>query len=115
VGFVVLGLVTGIFSGLVGLGGGAIVIPALVYFFGMSQHMAQGTSLAMMIPPIGILAVWTYYKHGHVNFKVAAILVVGFLIGSLIGAKLAIAIPAALMKKIMGASLVAIGIKMVFF
>lgn len=114
-GFIVLGLVTGIFSGLVGLGGGAIVIPALVYFFGMSQHMAQGTSLAMMIPPIGILAVWTYTKHGHVNFKVAAILVIGFLVGSLLGAKLAIAIPAALMKKIMGASLVAIGVKMVFF
>lgn len=114
-GYIVLGLVTGIFSGLVGLGGGAIVIPGLVYFFGMSQHMAQGTSLAMMIPPIGILAVWTYYKHGHVNVKVAAILIIGFLLGSLIGAKLAIAIPAALMKKIMGASLIAIGIKMVFF
>lgn len=114
-GFVLLGLVTGIFSGLVGLGGGAIVIPCLVYFFGMSQHMAQGTSLAMMIPPIGALAVWTYYKHGHVNVKVAAILVVGFLIGSLIGAKFAIAIPAAMMKKVMGVSLIAIGIKMVFF
>ena len=114
-GFIALGLLTGIFSGLVGLGGGAIVIPGLVCLFGVSQLTAQGTSLAMMIPPIGILGVWTYYKHGHVDFKMAGLLVVGFLIGSLFGAKLAVLLPAAMLKKALGASLIAIGVKMTFF
>lgn len=114
-GFVLLGVLTGIFSGLVGLGGGAIVIPGLMYFFGQSQHLAQGTSLAMMLPPIGILAVWTYAKHGHVDFKIAGLLVIGFLIGSVFGAKIAVLLSASLIKKTLGVSLVCIGLKMIFY
>jgi uncharacterized protein len=114
-GLVALGLITGIFSGLVGLGGGALVIPSLIYFFGFSQHTAQGTSLAMMIPPIGILAAWTYYKHGYVDIKTSSILAIGFIVGGFMGSKLAILIPAVIMKKVVGLSLIGIGLRMLFF
>lgn len=67
--YLLLGLVAGIFSGLIGIGGGTIIVPALVFLFGLSQHQAQGTTLALLVPPIGFLAAWTYYKQGYVGFK----------------------------------------------
>jgi uncharacterized protein len=109
---ILLGLVAGIFSGLVGLGGGVIVVPFLVMFFGFSQHTAQGTTLAMMIPPIGILAAWTYYQQGFVDLKVAGFLIIGFIVGGYFGAKLALLIPKELMQKIFGISIILIGIRM---
>lgn len=108
----IIGLIAGIFSGLVGLGGGVIVVPSLVYFFGLSQHTAQGTTLAMMIPPIGILAAWTYYQQGHVDLKIAGLLIIGFFFGGYIGAKTALMIPKELMQKIFGLSVMLIGLKM---
>jgi uncharacterized protein len=84
---VLLGLVAGGLSGLVGIGGGTIIVPALVLLFGYSQKMAQGTTLALLVPPIGILAAITYYKQGFVNLHAAALIVVGFVVGSLIGAR----------------------------
>jgi len=80
--YIVLGLVAGILSGLIGIGGGVIIVPALVLLFGMSQHNAQGTTLALLIPPIGILAAWTYYKAGFVDVRVAVLVAVGFFAGS---------------------------------
>jgi uncharacterized membrane protein YfcA len=68
VSYILLGLVAGILSGLIGIGGGTIIVPVLVLFFGMSQHLAQGTTLALLVPPIGILAAWQYYKEGYVDF-----------------------------------------------
>lgn len=109
-----LGMAVGLFSGLIGLGGGALVVPALIYFMGFSQHMAQGTSLAMMIPPIGALAVWTYYKSGFVDVRVAIFLIIGFFLGSIFGAKLAILIPTPIMKKIFASALIMLGVKMFF-
>ena len=82
-----IGLFAGIASGFVGIGGGMIIVPALVFGLGMSQHMAQGTSLAMMIPPIGILAVMSYYKAGAVNLQFAAAIAVTFILGALLGSK----------------------------
>ena len=76
-----LGLVTGILSGVIGIGGGIIMIPALVFFFNMTQQNAQGTTLAMMVPPIGFLAAYTYYKAGFVDLKIAGILCLGFFVG----------------------------------
>jgi uncharacterized protein len=111
---ILLGLATGVFAGALGLGGGAMLVPALVYFFGFSQHQAQGTTLAMMVPPIGILAAWTYYKHGFIDFKAAGILVVGFILGGLIGAKIAVLLPTAVLKKVFGVAISLIGIKMIF-
>lgn len=112
---IALGLITGIFSGVIGIGGGIIVIPSLVYFLSMSQQMAQGTTLAMMVPPIGLLAAYTYYKEGFIDFKVAALLCIGFFIGGLFGAKLAVHLPSLVLKKVFAVVLFILSIKMFFF
>ena len=113
--YLLLGLVAGILSGLIGIGGATIVIPALVLMFGLSQHMAQGTTLALMVPPIGILAAWTYYQKGLVDLKIAGFVCLGFLLGGLIGAKLAIGIPEQILKKMFGIFLLSVSLRMIFF
>ncbi|HEX5395295.1 MAG TPA: sulfite exporter TauE/SafE family protein [Candidatus Saccharimonadales bacterium] len=80
--FILLGLIAGMAAGLVGIGGGIIIVPALVYLFHFTQKTAQGTTLALLVPPIGILAAYTYYKAGEVNLKAAGFIIVGFLVGS---------------------------------
>jgi len=112
--YVVLGLVAGIISGLIGIGGGIIVIPALVFIFGMTQPQAQGTTLALMVPPIGLLAAWTYYKQGYVNLKVAGLICLGFFVGGLLGARIATSLPTKVLEKIFGVGLLLISIKMIF-
>jgi len=112
--YIVLGLVAGVFSGLIGIGGGLIIIPVLVLLFGMSQHMAQGTTLALMVPPIGLLAAWKYYKNGFVDFKIAAFVCIGFFIGGFIGAKFATDIPEIALKRIFGIVLFLASIKMIW-
>ena len=83
--FLILGLVAGIFGGIFGLGGGTILIPALVYIFGFSQHLAQGTTLAIMIPPIGLLAAWKYYTNGYVDLHAAPLICLGFFLAVSLG------------------------------
>ena len=112
---IILGLAAGILSGLVGLGGGVIVLPVLIYVLGMEQHLAQGTTLAMMLPPIGMLAVWNYYKHGYVDMKVAMLICLGFIIGAFFGSKMAVAMDTKYIKMICGVFFILIGIKMTFF
>jgi uncharacterized membrane protein YfcA len=112
--YILLGLVAGVLSGLIGIGGGIIIVPALVFLFGMSQHNAQGTTLALLIPPIGILAAWTYYKAGYVDLKVAALIAAGFFAGSLLGAKISTNISDATLERVFGTALILIGAKMVF-
>jgi uncharacterized membrane protein YfcA len=107
-----IGIVAGAFAGLLGVGGGIILIPALVFFMGLGQQAAQGTSLAMMLPPIGILAAFNYYKAGQVNIKFALILAVAFIVGSYFGSKIAVSIPQVLMKKIFGVVLLLMAVKM---
>ena len=111
--YILLGVVAGIFSGLIGIGGAIIIIPSLVLLFGLSQHTAQGTTLALMVPPIGLLAALAYYKQGFVDLKIAAFICLGFFVGGLLGAKFAIAIPDQLLKKIFGVVLLAVSIKMI--
>ncbi len=113
--YLLLGLLAGIFSGLIGIGGGAIIIPALVFLFGLSQHQAQGTTLAMMVPPIGILAGLTYYRQGYVNLKIAVFLCLGFFFGGLVGAKIATSLSSAALEKIFGIALLLVSLKMIFF
>ncbi len=113
--YLLLGLVAGIFSGLIGIGGAIIIIPALVILFGLSQHTAQGTTLALMVPPIGLLAAWIYYKQDFVDIKIAAFICIGFFIGGLIGAKFATEIPDEILRKIFGVVLLAASLKMIFF
>jgi len=111
---IVIGIVTGFMAGMLGIGGAIIMIPALVFFLGLSQHTAQGTSLAVMLPPIGILAAYNYYKAGQVNIKFALILAAAFIVGSYFGSKLAINIPQPLLKKIFGVLLLLVAVKMLF-
>jgi uncharacterized membrane protein YfcA len=108
----IIGVITGIMAGMLGIGGAIIMIPALVYILGFSQHMAQGTSLAVMLPPIGILAAYNYWKAGEVNFKFALILAVAFIVGSYFGSKLALNIPQSVLKKIFGILLLLVAAKM---
>lgn len=112
--FILLGIFTGIISGLVGIGGGLITVPVLVYLFGFSQHLAQGTTLAMLIPPIGLFATYSYYQQGQVNLKVALLIALGFVIGSYFGAKYALQLPDHLLTKIFGFFLLIIAFKMIF-
>jgi len=109
---IVIGIITGVMAGMLGIGGAIIMIPALVFLLGISQQSAQGTSLAVMLPPVGIIAAYNYYKAGHVNIKFAIILAVFFLIGSYFGSKFALTIPQNVLKKIFGILLLLVAAKM---
>ena len=114
-GFVVLGLFAGTLSGLIGIGGGIVIIPILVFLCGFTQHQAQGTTLALMIPPIGLLAALEYYRAGQVDLKAAGLVCIGFFVGGLIGAKLAVGVPDEVLKKIFGVILLLVGLRMIFW
>ncbi len=103
----------GIIAGALGVGGGIIIVPALVFIFGMTQHQAQGTSLAVLLFPIGILAVLNYYKKGYVNFKFAIVLIIAFILGSYIGSLISINLPDKALKKIFGVLMLVAGLKMI--
>ena len=114
-GLLILGLVAGILSSMVCIGGGVLIVPVLVTVFAVSQKVAQGTSLAMLLPPIGLLAVINYHKAGFVDYKAATILIVAFVAGSFFGSKVAIKLDEAVLKKIFGVLLLALSIKYLFF
>lgn len=109
---VLIGLLAGILSGLVGVGGGIIMVPMLVLLLGFSQHQAQGTSLTVLVVPVTALAVFNYYKEGYINWKYAAIIAVFFVVGSYFGSKLAVSIDQKMLKKIFGVVLIIIAGKM---
>lgn len=109
-----IGLAAGFISGLIGIGGGIIIVPALVFFLGFTQKMAQGTSLGLILFPVGILAVMQYYKQGNLNFTYVAVLAIAFVIGGFLGGKLASSINDQLMKKVFGVVLLLVGLKMLF-
>jgi uncharacterized membrane protein YfcA len=108
-----VGLLAGVLSGMVGVGGGIIIVPALVYFLSMNQHQAQGTSLAVLLLPVGIFAVFNYYKAGYVDIKSTLIIASTFVIGGFIGSKIAIAIDQNTVKKIFGVILLLVAFKMI--
>lgn len=111
---VVIGLVAGVLSGLIGIGGAIIIIPALVYLLGMPQVMAQGTSLAVMLPPIGILAVLSYYKAGQINMRYAMIIALAFIVGGYLGSRVAVNISVVVLRRLFGWLLLLISFKMIF-
>jgi uncharacterized membrane protein YfcA len=113
-GYIFLGLVAGAFSGLIGVGGGVIIVPGLVFLFGLSQHLAQGTTLALLIPPIGLLAAWTYYTEGYVDIHVAALMCIGFFVGGLLGAKVANYLSNVALERVFGIAMLLISLKMIF-
>lgn len=110
-----IGIVAGMLGGMAGLGGGIIIIPALVYFLGMSQFGAQGTSVAIMLPPVGILAAINYYKKGYIEWKYALIIAIFFIIGGYFGSKIVLHLPQNMVKKGFGIMLLLIAIKMIFW
>ena len=111
---IIIGLIAGTFSGLIGIGGAIIIIPSLIYLLGMDQYTAQGTSLGIMLPPIGLLAAWSYYKEGALNWQYAMVIAAAFLIGGYIGSKFALNIPEAALRKVFAIVLAVIALKMFF-
>lgn len=113
---IIIGISAGILSGMIGVGGGIIMVPALVYFMHMSQLEAQGTSIAIMLPPVGILAAYNYYKAGALNIKFAVIIAIAFIIGGYLGSKISISILSeTILKKIFGLVMLLVSIKLLFF
>lgn len=110
-----VGIAAGILGGMVGIGGGIIIVPALVYFLGFSQLNAQGTSLALIMFPVGILGVLQYYKQGHVDFNVVLIIAIGFVAGSFLGSRISLSLPQETVRRIFALLMIIIAIKMLFF
>jgi hypothetical protein len=111
---VVIGFLAGIFGGTFGVGGGIVIIPALIFILGLSQHNAQGTSLAVLLFPIGILAVINYAKNGYVNYKYAAILIVAFVLGSYLGSEISVHLPDKVLRKVFGIFIFLVSLKLIF-
>ncbi len=111
---IIIGLTAGALGGMIGLGGGIILIPALVLLMKLDQQTAQGTSVAIMLPPIGLFAVYNYYKAGYVNTKFAMIIAAAFMIGGYFGSMLALKLSPSMMRKIFSILLAAIAVKMFF-
>jgi len=110
---IIIGILSGILAGVFGIGGAIIVIPALVFIIGLSQHEAQGTSLAFMLPPVGILATWNYWKAGQVNWKIALILSITFVVGAYFGSRFSINISDKMLRRIFGVLLMVVAVKMI--
>jgi uncharacterized membrane protein YfcA len=110
-----LGVIAGFFSGLVGIGGGVIIVPGLVLLFGFDQRLAQGTTLALLVPPIGLLAVISYFQKGFVDVRSAFLICIGFILGGLIGGKIAVGLSEQLLKRIFAVLLIMLGVKMLLF
>ena len=111
---IIIGLVAGTLGGMVGLGGGIILIPALILIMKLDQQTAQGTSIAIMLPPIGLFAVYNYYKAGYVNIKYAFVIAMAFMVGGYFGSVLALKLSPDVMRKVFSVILVVIAIKMFF-
>ncbi len=109
-----IGLIAGVLSGLVGIGGGIVIVPVLVYFLNFTQHQAQGTTLFMFMLPIGILGVFNYYQKGNVDFKTAFIMASTFFIGSYFGSKISLGTTQEVIKKVFGVIILLISLKMIF-
>jgi uncharacterized membrane protein YfcA len=110
----VIGLLAGILGGFVGVGGGVLIVPALVLMFGFDQHLAVGTSLGALLPPVGILGAYEYYRHGHLNLTYALLLSAGLLIGGYLGAVYAVKLPGTTLRRIFGVFLLLTSIRMLY-
>jgi len=109
-----IGIFAGMMSGFIGIGGGVIIVPALVYFMGVTQHTAIGTSLLLMLPPIGILAVMNYYKASHINWGYGLVIAIAFIIGGYFGSKISLRLNANVVKMVFGIFMLYVSIKMIY-
>ena len=110
---IIIGLLAGVLSGLVGVGGGILMIPLLIIFLGLSQHQAQGTALFAMLPPIGILAAINYYKEGFVKWEYAIVIAFTFIIGGYLGSKFSLSLPPQMVRRIFGVIMLLGAIKLI--
>jgi uncharacterized membrane protein YfcA len=113
--YLAIGLVAGVFAGMFGIGGGLIIVPALVFLMGFKELEAIGTSLAALIPPVGLLGAFEYYRNGHINIKVALLIAAGLAVGALFGAKIMIGLPPSLIRRLYGTFLLLIAARMLFW
>lgn len=113
-GLALIGLCAGLLSGVFGIGGGVLIVPALIYGLGFSQKLATGTSLAILLPPVGIAAVVEYYRHGFVDVKASLIICVMVLLGAWLGARVAVELDAKLLKLLFGLFLLMLGGYIIF-
>jgi uncharacterized membrane protein YfcA len=111
---IIIGLAAGIMGGMVGVGGGIIIVPALVYFLAFSQHQAQGTSLGLIVLPVALLGVINYYKRGYVDVRAVGFLAIGFIAGSYFGSKYSLSLPQETIKKVFAVFLLLVSLKMLF-
>ena len=112
--FVLIGVLGGIASGLFGVGGGIVVVPALIYWAGFSQHLATGTSLAVLLPPIGLAATIEYYRHGNVDFRAAIIVAISMFAGAWVGAFLANQMKGPHLRLLFGVFMTALGVYLIY-
>ncbi len=110
---VLIGVSSGILSGFVGVGGGIIIVPSLVFLLGMTQHQAQGTSLFILLLPVGVLAVWNYMKAGHINWTYGIIVALTFVVGGYIGSRLSLKMSPHSVKFIFGIIMILISLKLI--
>jgi len=113
--YFIAGLLAGTFSGFFGIGGGVIMVPVLVFLFGLTQHQAQGTALAAMLPPITLLATLRYYYGGNVNIPIAIFMSIGLLLGAYFGAEFSHYVPENILKRLFGVLLLFVSVRMIFF
>ena len=111
---VLIGILAGVLSGLVGVGGGVVMVPLLVLFLGFNQHQAQGTSLAVLVVPVTAVAVYTYHKEGYIDWRYVGIIAAFFVVGGYFGSKIAVSVDQKMLKKIFGIILLFIAGKMLF-
>ena len=111
---VLIGVAAGVLSGFVGVGGGIIIVPALMWALGFTQHQATGTSLAVLLLPVGILAVWNYHKAGNLDWRAAMIIAATFVVGAYFGSKLSLSLPPATVKKVFGGVMILAALKLLF-
>ncbi len=110
----IIGILAGFSSGMVGIGGGIIIVPALVFFLGLTQHQAQGVSIGMLLLPVGFLAAINYYKAGNLDFTKSLIIGASFVVGAYLGSKVSLSIDGAIMKRIFGVIIFLISLKLIF-
>jgi len=115
INLVLIGLIAGAFSGMFGIGGGLVMVPAMVFFLAMSQHSAQGTSLGVLVIPVVAVAAYNYYKAGELNVKFAIIIALSFAVGGYFGSKLSLGVSEVMLKRIFGVLMLAMAMKLIFF
>ncbi len=112
---ILTGLVAGMLSGMFGIGGGIVIVPALIFFLGMTQHQAQGTSLGVLMLPIVALGAYNYYKTGNLDIRASLIIASAFLIGGYFVSKISLSIDHVMLKRIFGVLMIVVAVKMIFF